>query len=125
MPQENKNSEPTKRDDANSLADGPTMGLRDADPTDGPYRLARCPACGRRFGKRPVLTLAIWFTFGSPRREDIVHYSCRFTRAPINVRREYRRQRRLEAWRVAAARREASAARRRGRAVAVAVEGDG
>ena len=41
-----------------------------------------CPACGRRFGKHAVLTVAAWFSFGTPRNGDIVHWGCRFTPRP-------------------------------------------
>lgn len=54
-------------------------------PTDHPderYILPHCPACGRPFGKRPSITVAKWFTWGTPQPSDLVHWGCRFARQP-------------------------------------------
>lgn len=51
------------------------------------WRRTHCPACGRKFGKRTVCTIAAWFTWGTPTDNDIVHWACRFVRLPIAGRR--------------------------------------
>ena len=41
-----------------------------------------CPACGRRFGRRAVKTVAAWFRCGLVQDGDVVHWGCRFVRRP-------------------------------------------
>jgi len=41
-----------------------------------------CPACGKKFGRRAICTIAAWRTFGYVRDEDVVHWGCRHVAFP-------------------------------------------